>query len=143
MSPSSTASTLVALGAGAHVLHQSVRREHVVPDLAAEVDGALLVVAGLRRALARFELDLVELGLEHAHGHRAVLVLAALGAADDVEARRQVARRTAVSTLFTFCPPLPPARIVVISMSLSGTSMSMSSSSSGTTSTAAKAVWRV
>ncbi len=52
-------------------------------------------------------------------------------------------RRTAVSTLFTFCPPLPPARMVVISMSLSGTSMLISSSSSGTTSTAAKAVWRV
>ena len=50
--------------------------------------------------------------------------------------------RTAVSTLLTFCPPLPPARIVVISRSSSFTSMSISSSMSGVTSTAAKAVCR-
>jgi hypothetical protein len=30
--------------------------------------------------------------------------------------------RTAVSTLLTFCPPLPPERVVLISKSLSGIS---------------------
>ena len=37
--------------------------------------------------------------------------------------------RTAVSTLFTFWPPAPPARMVVISMSSSGSSKEDSTSS--------------
>ena len=36
--------------------------------------------------------------------------------------------RTAVSTLFTFWPPAPPDRMVVISRSLSGISISLTSS---------------
>mmetsp|Transcript_5060 Transcript_5060/g.17564 ORF Transcript_5060/g.17564 Transcript_5060/m.17564 type:complete len:352 (+) Transcript_5060:2715-3770(+) len=52
--------------------------------------------------------------------------------------------RTAVSTLLTFCPPFPPARIVVISRSSSGMATSATSSgSSGITSTAANDVSRV
>mmetsp|Transcript_10406 Transcript_10406/g.31807 ORF Transcript_10406/g.31807 Transcript_10406/m.31807 type:complete len:262 (-) Transcript_10406:215-1000(-) len=52
--------------------------------------------------------------------------------------------RTAVSTLFTFWPPLPPLRMVVISTSFSSTSTPCSSSSSsfGMTSMPAKLVWR-
>ena len=51
--------------------------------------------------------------------------------------------RTAVSTLFTFWPPAPPEREVVISRSLSGMSSFTSSSSLGITSTPAKLVWRL
>mmetsp|Transcript_23971 Transcript_23971/g.71898 ORF Transcript_23971/g.71898 Transcript_23971/m.71898 type:complete len:223 (-) Transcript_23971:140-808(-) len=57
--------------------------------------------------------------------------------------------RTAVSTLLTFWPPAPPARIVVISRSAgsssatSGGSAGWSSGSSGTGSTLAKDVWRL
>ncbi|MCG3184410.1 MAG: hypothetical protein ICCCNLDF_02530 [Planctomycetes bacterium] len=52
--------------------------------------------------------------------------------------------RTALSTLFTFWPPLPPARLKFSSRSFSLISMSISSdSASGTTSTLANAVCRL
>ena len=53
--------------------------------------------------------------------------------------------RTAVSTLFTFCPPAPPLRMVLISRSesFSNTVSTAPSSSTGVTSTAANDVCRV
>ena len=50
---------------------------------------------------------------------------------------------TAVSTLLTFWPPLPPDRAVDISTSESGMSISMVSSISGVTSMEAKEVCRL
>ena len=50
--------------------------------------------------------------------------------------------RTAVSTLFTFCPPLPPLRNVPISRSAGLTSIGAVSAISGTTSTLANEVCR-
>ena len=48
--------------------------------------------------------------------------------------------RTAVSTLFTFCPPLPPERKVSVSSSVGLMTISSSSFNSETTSTLAKLV---
>ncbi len=86
-SPSRTASTLPRLVRSPDVLDEPVGGEDVVADLAAEVDGALarLVRSVLRVAL--LELLLVELGLQHLERHGPVLVLAALGPADDVDGR--------------------------------------------------------
>ena len=50
--------------------------------------------------------------------------------------------RTAVSTLFTFCPPLPPERVNEISKSSSGTSALTASDNTGMSSTPAKLVCR-
>mmetsp|Transcript_6313 Transcript_6313/g.21660 ORF Transcript_6313/g.21660 Transcript_6313/m.21660 type:complete len:223 (+) Transcript_6313:651-1319(+) len=49
-------------------------------------------------------------------------------------------RCTAVSTLFTFCPPAPPLLAVVISQSL-GSTLTSTSSTSGITATVAVLVW--
>ena len=51
-------------------------------------------------------------------------------------------RITAVSTLLTFCPPLPPERVVVISMSFSLISILISLDTSGVASMEANEVWR-
>src|SRR5262249_17951703 len=59
---------------GARVLHQPVRLEDVIPNLAAEVDCALRSLICRVLVLAPLELHFEELRLQDLHRHRAVLV---------------------------------------------------------------------
>ncbi len=91
-------------------LHHLVGLEDIRADLVAPGDVALFAVLTLDLGALLVRLDLVELGLEHLHRHLAVTALAAFRLAGDHDACGRWVMRTAVSTLFTFCPPLPPER---------------------------------
>src|SRR5712691_6521323 len=76
--------------AGAEVFDELVRLEDVRADLRAEGDVLLLPLQLLLLLLPFLDLDLVEAGAEKAHGHVAVLVLAALVLARHDDAGREV-----------------------------------------------------
>ena len=77
------------LDAGAQILDARLI-EHVAADLIAPAHVGLRVLEHLRGGVALVELELVELRLQHLHGGRAVLVLAALALAGDHDAARHV-----------------------------------------------------
>ena len=89
-SPSRTAVHVADLHLGAVVLHQLIGLQHVAADLAAEGDVLLGAADLIELGLLLFQLQVVEPGPQHLHGHVAVLVLRPLVLARDHDAGRQV-----------------------------------------------------
>ena len=75
---------------GPEIFHELIRLEDVAADLVSPRDIAFRRFVSRAVFLALGELYFVEASLQHLQRRRAVLVLASLGAADDLDAGRQV-----------------------------------------------------